>query len=125
MSLYLKRLESRIAALREAAATSVPEAAILPNFLSNVLSDLSKRKLLCLEDEYAAILDAAKKHEHLEYGFVSKVLREIATKPLFSDDEIETIKAMVRDHGWEYGHVSDRAKVVALGHKLGMSIPND
>lgn len=126
MSLYLKRLEARIISLRESAANAdAPEASILPKFLGNVLFELSRMNLPSLEDEYAALLDAAKRYENIEYGFVSKILRGIANKPLFSDDEVETIKAMVRGHGWEYGHVSDRAKVLALGRKLGMTTPND
>jgi hypothetical protein len=39
----------------------------------------------------------------------------------FTLDEIETIKQMIREWGFEYGLKSDRTKLRALGQKLGMS----
>lgn len=38
----------------------------------------------------------------------------------FTDDEIETIKNLIKDFGFEYGIVSDLAKVRELAKKLGM-----
>lgn len=40
----------------------------------------------------------------------------------FTDDEIETIKKLIRDRGFEYGLESDAEKVDALAAKLGMPI---
>lgn len=38
----------------------------------------------------------------------------------FTDDEIETIKLLIDDRGWEYGLKSNSAKVWALAKRLGM-----
>lgn len=37
-----------------------------------------------------------------------------------TDDEMETVKALLEDWGWEYGLTADRAKVVALMRRLGL-----
>lgn len=39
----------------------------------------------------------------------------------FTDDEIETIKNLIKDFGFEYGIVSDMAKVRELAKKLEMN----
>jgi hypothetical protein len=41
----------------------------------------------------------------------------------FTDDEIETIKALIEDRGFEYSLTSDDDKVWALGVKLGIREP--
>lgn len=41
----------------------------------------------------------------------------------FTDDEIETIKALIEDRGFEYSLTSDSDKVWALGVKLGIREP--
>lgn len=41
----------------------------------------------------------------------------------FTDDEIETIKALIEDHGFEYSLQADADKVWALGVKLGILNP--
>lgn len=38
----------------------------------------------------------------------------------FTDDEIETIKALLEDWGWEYALTADRYKVIALAKRLGL-----
>lgn len=38
----------------------------------------------------------------------------------FTDDEIEVIKNLIKDFGFEYGIVSDLAKVRQLAKKLDM-----
>lgn len=41
----------------------------------------------------------------------------------FTDDETETIKALIEDRGFEYSLTSDFDKVWALGVKLGIREP--
>lgn len=41
----------------------------------------------------------------------------------FTDDEIETIKALISDHGCDYGLSADWSKIQALGEKLGCLDP--
>lgn len=36
-------------------------------------------------------------------------------------DEVETIKHLLGDWGWEYSLKADRAKVIALCRRLGMT----
>lgn len=38
----------------------------------------------------------------------------------FTDDEIETIKNLIKDFGFEYGIISDIVKVRELAKKLNM-----
>lgn len=38
----------------------------------------------------------------------------------FTDDEIETIKALLEDWGFEYALSADRDKVIALARRLGL-----
>lgn len=38
----------------------------------------------------------------------------------FSDDEVETIRKLLDDWGWEYGLSAERNKVVALMRRLGL-----
>lgn len=40
----------------------------------------------------------------------------------FTDDEIETIKSLIEDHGFDYGLEADFRKVEKLGEKLGLWI---
>lgn len=37
-----------------------------------------------------------------------------------SDAEIETVRDLLKDWGWEYGLLSDRAKLIALAKRLKM-----
>lgn len=41
----------------------------------------------------------------------------------FTDDELETIKALIEDHGFEYSLTADFDRVWALGVKLGIREP--
>lgn len=41
----------------------------------------------------------------------------------FTDQEIETIKALIRDHGCDYSLETDSAEYQALGEKLGVLAP--
>lgn len=47
---------------------------------------------------------------------------EKARGVVFTADEIETIKSLIRDRGFEYSLESDAEKVAALGKKLGMTV---
>jgi len=38
----------------------------------------------------------------------------------FTEDEIETIKALLEDWGFEYSLSADREKVIALAQRLGL-----
>lgn len=38
----------------------------------------------------------------------------------FTDDEIETIKNLIKDWGFEYSLVTNRDKLIALAEKLNM-----
>ncbi len=39
-----------------------------------------------------------------------------------TDDEIETVRALLNDWGWEYGLTAERAKVAELAKRL--KLPN-
>lgn len=40
---------------------------------------------------------------------------------MFSPDEVETIKKLLADWGWEYGLTADRVRVAALAARLGLA----
>lgn len=44
--------------------------------------------------------------------------------PQFTADEIETIKKMIDDWGFEYALKADSEKVAALAKKLGVKLPD-
>lgn len=46
-----------------------------------------------------------------------------AVVPEFSAAEVETIKHLIRDWGWEYSLNAERSDVEALAAKLGVKIP--
>lgn len=37
-----------------------------------------------------------------------------------TDDDVETVRALIEDWGWDYALTADREKVVALARKLGL-----
>lgn len=37
-----------------------------------------------------------------------------------TDDEIETVKSLIKDWGFEYGLITDRTKLIQLAIKIGL-----
>jgi len=56
----------------------------------------------------------------LNYQESNRMTEKFPEPESFSPDEVETIKALLEDWGFEYALSADQAKVIALAQRLGL-----